>query len=100
VTVLNFKKRLQASLLATGLIVALLPVTGVNLKAQSSHAQIKTQANEIFKFEKIDLDLLEQVELLDKRFEKEGLVYHEAVLEEYRIRVRKAVTPDKQMEKV
>ena len=100
VTVLNFKKRLQASLLATGLTLALLPVTGVNLKAQSSHAQIKTQANEIFKFEKIDLDLLEQVELLDKRFEKEGLVYHEAVLEEYLSRVGKAVTPDKQMEKV
>src|SRR5213080_3362179 len=28
-----------------------------------------------FKFEKVDLDLLEQVNLLDKRFERDGLVY-------------------------
>jgi hypothetical protein len=33
-----------------------------------------------FKFDKVDLDLSREVKLLDERFEKEGLVYHDPPL--------------------
>ena len=39
------------------------------------------QSDEPFKFDKVDLDLLREVKLLLERFEKEGLVYYDPVLE-------------------
>src|SRR5437899_1886824 len=40
-----------------------------------------------FKFEKVDLDLLEQVNLLDRRFERDGLVYADGPTNSYLQRV-------------
>ncbi|HEV2913282.1 MAG TPA: M48 family metalloprotease, partial [Pyrinomonadaceae bacterium] len=51
------------------------------------------QARATFKFTQVDLDLLEQVKLLDKRFEKEGLVYNDDALNSYLDRVGKSVVP-------
>src|SRR6185295_9441204 len=53
-----------------------------------------------FKFGKVDLDLLEQVNLLDQRFDKEGLVYHNGELEAYLDRVGQKVVADKNIENV
>ncbi len=48
-----------------------LPVPGARLTVQTPASPPKEE----FKFGKADLDLLEQVNLLDKRFEREGLVF-------------------------
>lgn len=60
-----------------------------------SHAQ-----GSIFKFEKVDLDLLHEIELLDKRFEKDGLVYHKPALDAYLNRVGNAIVAEKALERV
>src|SRR2546428_13010808 len=46
-----------------------------------------------FKFEKADLDLLEQVNLLDKRFERAGLVYADEPTNVYLQRVGESLVP-------
>jgi predicted Zn-dependent protease len=58
------------------------------------------KSDEPFKFTKADLDLLEQVNLLDQRFEKEGLVYHDESLEPYLQRVGMSLVPETPMENV
>ncbi|MGC9944763.1 MAG: M48 family metalloprotease [Bryobacteraceae bacterium] len=46
-----------------------------------------------FSFTKVDTDLLQQVELVDKKYDKEGMVYHEQALEAYINRVGRAMLP-------
>jgi hypothetical protein len=41
----------------------------------------------------VDFDLLEEVNLLDGKFDKEGLVYNDETLSAYLNRVGKAVIP-------
>ena len=94
------KKRYQACLLALSILLTCLPVSGFTPRAIPSPIQAGSQANETFKFGKVDLDLLEQVNLLDKRFDKEGLVYHDADLDAYLDRVGKTVMAEKQLENV
>lgn len=104
----------QACLLALSVLLASLPVTGFAAQptprqipyrfnsdrqtAAQTHAQ--TEANEPFTLGKIDLELLAQINLLDERFEKEGLVYHEAALDAYVDRVGKAVVSGQEIESV
>ena len=63
-------------------------------------ARAPAQTDETFKFGKVDLDLLAQIDLLDQRFDKEGLVYHDAALDAYLDGVGKAVLAGKQQENV
>lgn len=51
------------------------------------------QTKEGFTFTRVDLDLLEQCDLLDKRFEKEGVVYVNESLNDYVGRVGDSVLP-------
>ena len=54
-----------------------------------------------FKFEKVDLDLLEQVNLLDQRFERDGLVYADEPTNAYLQRVGESlVARDLKLENV
>ncbi len=53
----------------------------------------EAQPAETFKFTKPDLDLLEQVNLLDKQFEKEGLVYQDGAVSAYVERVGHSLLP-------
>ena len=53
-----------------------------------------------FVFGKVDQDLLSEIKLLDERFEKEGVVYHDAGLDTYLTRVGTAVAADKKVENV
>ena len=57
------------------------------------HASAQSATKEAFRFGEVDLTLLEQVELLDQRFEKEGLVYADATLQEYLDRVGSSILP-------
>ena len=50
-------------------------------------------ASENFKFEKADLELLEQVNLLDKRFEREGLVFEDDAAHALLKRVGEVLVP-------
>src|SRR5437870_4399667 len=50
-------------------------------------AQSQSPANNNFKFGKVDLELLEQVDLLDKRLEREGLVLEDDATTVYLNRV-------------
>jgi Zn-dependent protease with chaperone function len=93
---LRVKSRYQACLLALSILLASLPLSG-NISAR---AVTPAQTNEQFKFEKVDLDLLAQINLLDQRFEKEGLVYHEAAFDAYLDQVGKTVVAEKQIENV
>ena len=98
------KRRYPACLLALSILLTSLPVSGFTPRAirlpTQAPAQGSSPANETFKFGKTDLDLLEQVNLLDQRFEKEGLVYHDAALDAYLNGVGKTVVAEKQMENV
>ena len=94
------KKRHHALLLVLSILLTSLPVSSFPSQSPSAPAQSSTQTNETFKFGKVDLDLLEQVNLLDKRFEKEGLIYHEPILESYLDRVGQSVVADKKLENV
>src|ERR1043166_5769273 len=58
-------------------------------------------ASENFKFGKVDLELLEQVNLLDKRFEREGLVLEADAANAYLKRIGQVLVPrDEQFENV
>jgi predicted Zn-dependent protease len=46
-----------------------------------------------FEFTKVDLSLLEQVEALDKKMEREGMVYHDEAMETYVNQVGRAMLP-------
>ena len=94
------KRRYQALLLALSILLTSLPVSSFTSRSVSAPAQASTQTNETFKFGKVDLDLLEQVNLLDKRFEKDGLIYHEPILESYLDRVGQSVVADKKLDNV
>lgn len=63
------------------------PASAARLMAQSPPPK------EEFKFGKADLDLLEQVNLLDKRFEREGLVYVDDATSAYLQRVGESLLP-------
>ena len=68
------------SLLGSTLISGAVPARSRN-RAQQPSSKTQTSspsaASENFKFEKADLELLEQVNLLDKRFERDGLVFED-----------------------
>jgi beta-barrel assembly-enhancing protease len=63
------------------------PASAARLMAQSPAPK------EEFKFGKADLDLLEQVNLLDKRFERDGLVYADDATNAYLQRVGESLLP-------
>src|SRR2546421_759594 len=54
-------------------------------------AQSQSPANNDFKFGKVDLELLEQVDLLDKRLEREGLVLEDDATNAYLNRVGRSL---------
>lgn len=97
---MNLKRKSQVSLLAISILLSSLPVTGYTPKLVAASTQASAKASETFKFGKVDLDLLEQVNLLDERFDKEGLVYHNGELEAYLDRVGQTVVADKNIENV
>ncbi|HJP95134.1 MAG TPA: M48 family metalloprotease [Pyrinomonadaceae bacterium] len=93
-------KRIAICLLSLALLVTSLPAQARSPVTTYKSPSLVVQSDDTFKFEKVDLDLLREVKLLDERFEKEGLVYHDPALETYLERVGNSVVLDKQLENV
>jgi predicted Zn-dependent protease len=90
--------------LAFSIFLTSLPVTGTAMPAAPVRPQVPTQTptatHEPFKFGKVDLELLAQINLLDERFEKEGVVFHDTSLDAYLERVGKTVVANRELENV
>ena len=70
-----------------------LPAQAARVPPQSPPATPPAGAKEEFKFTRVDLDLLEQVNLLDKRFEREGLVLEDDATNAYLNRIGEVLLP-------
>jgi len=104
---LKVKSFLPVCLLAISLLLSSFPISArVNVAAPPAPAltePARTTAagnDEKFVFDKVDQELLNQIKLLDERFEKEGVVYHETGLDAYLTRVGNAVVADRKFENV
>jgi predicted Zn-dependent protease len=90
-------------LLIASLLLTPLPVS---VRAQSAatppaNTQEQEQVSaEKFVFSKVDEDLLREIKLLDERFEKDGVVYHDSRMDTYLTRVGMAIVADKKLENV
>jgi len=70
-----------------------MPASVARLPQQSPPATPPTGPKEDFKFTTVDLDLLEQVNLLDKRFERDGLVLGDDATNAYLNRIGEVLLP-------
>jgi beta-barrel assembly-enhancing protease len=89
---LNHRRLLVSALCLCVAFTAVAPVTF----AQKQTAPVEATpppVNEEFKFGKVDLELLEQVDLLDRRLEREGLVLEDEATNAYLARVGKSLIP-------
>jgi predicted Zn-dependent protease len=96
-------------ILLISLTLSSLPVSAGVLRVATPQAQTPVQTSpqtpaqtndEKFEFGKVDQDLLSEIKLLDDRFEKEGVVYHDSGLDAYLSRVGTAVVADQKLENV
>ena len=80
---LKHRRKIIVATLCLCLCLGITPISALATQdpPQPSPAKID------FKFEKVDLDLLGQVNLLDKRFERDGLVYADEPTNAYLQRV-------------
>src|SRR5260370_42004296 len=92
-------RRLQVVSIVLGVSLVLAPMANVQPQEQRHQAPAPP---EDFKFTKVDLDLLDQVNLLDKRFEREGLLYEDEATTAYVQRIGDSLVPreNKEMEHV
>lgn len=98
---MKLRSYFQVAFLALSLILPSLPIS---VRAQDvvpppSTAQEQV-SSEKFVFSKVDTELLSEINLLDERFEKEGVVYHDPALDAYLTRVGMAIVADKKLEHV
>lgn len=82
------------------LLTLCLLLTSLPISAHAPSVATTPVEDEKFAFGKVDLDLLSEIKLLDDRFEKEGVVFHETNLDAYLNRVGTAVVADKKLENV
>lgn len=94
------KKCFQISLLIVSLFLSSLPISARVVSVATPPISADQPNEESFVFGKVDLDLLSEIKLLDERFEKEGVVYHEPTLDAYLHSVGTAVVADKKLENV
>jgi predicted Zn-dependent protease len=98
---LNLKRSAQISVIIVSLVLTSLPTPARTRSVALRPASIFEQVSgEKFVFSKVDEELLSEIKLLDERFEKEGAVYHDTVLDGYLNRVGTAVAADKKLENV
>ncbi|HEX6285387.1 MAG TPA: hypothetical protein VFZ71_10955, partial [Pyrinomonadaceae bacterium] len=86
------------------LIVTLLSSLPIGVRAQdpapTPPATVQQARDEKFAFSKVDEELLHEIKLLDERFEKEGVVYHDPRLDTYLTRVGTTLVADRKLENV
>ncbi len=83
------KHRLKIIVATLCLCLGITPISALATPDPPQSEQAKID----FKFEKVDLDLLGQVNLLDKRFERDGLVYADEPTNAYLQRVGESLVP-------
>src|ERR1700738_3608769 len=83
------RRQILVTILCFYLAALAMPVSGTRLPVQPPTSPPKEE----FKFTKVDLDLLDQVNLLDKRFERDGLVYADEPTNAYLQRVGESLLP-------
>ncbi len=86
-------QRLFVSALCLSLILSALGPAAFAQKKKAPVEAVPPPVNEEFKFGKVDLDLLDQVDLLDRRFERDGLVLEDAATNEYLARIGNSLVP-------
>jgi beta-barrel assembly-enhancing protease len=89
---LNHRRLLVSALCFWVTFTPVGPVTFAQKKTAPVEAT-PPPVNEEFKFSKVDLELLEQVDLLDRRLEREGLVLENEATNAYLARVGKSLIP-------
>jgi len=72
---------------------AIAPVALAQKPKQAPVEATPPPVNEEFKFGKVDLELLEQVNLLDRRFERDGLVFEDEATNAYLFRIGQSLIP-------
>jgi beta-barrel assembly-enhancing protease len=98
---LKLSKLFSVLVLIFSLQLTSLPVSvrAQDVATPQADATAQTTA-EKFEFGKVDEDLLREIKLLDERFEKEGVVYHDPGMDAYLTRVGTLVTADKKLDNV
>src|SRR6185436_20174845 len=89
---LSYRKLLVAALTFCFSVTSIAPLS----VAQKKTAPVEATAppvREEFKFSEVDLEVLEQVNLLDRRFEKDGLVLQDEAANAYLFRVGESLIP-------
>ena len=101
-TPVNLQKSCAVLLLILSLHLSSLPlsVRAQNVATPSPQSTPAQASDEKFVFGKVDEQLLTEIKLLDERFEKEGVVYHDPGLDTYLTRVGTAVVAGKKLENV
>ncbi|HEX6718756.1 MAG TPA: M48 family metalloprotease [Pyrinomonadaceae bacterium] len=98
---MSLKRYCQIFLLVVSLVLTSLPISARAVSvAPPRPTRLEQPADEPFAFGQVDLDLLSEIKLLDERFEKEGVVFHETALDAYLNRVGTAVVAGKKLENV
>lgn len=98
---MSLKKSFQVVLLTLSLLVSALPISVSARSVQAPPQSPAQQANdEKFEFGSVDQKLLSEIKLLDERFEKEGVVYHDPALDAYLTRVGMTMVADQKLENV
>ena len=96
---MNIKRVFPVVLLAISLILSSLPISARSV-VPAPPGTVHTNTEEKFVFSTVDQELLEEIKLLDERFEKEGVVYNHPGLDAYLNRVGMAIVADKKLENV
>src|SRR5256714_6886642 len=87
------KRKLIVAALCVCLGSGALTPAAFSQKKKAPVEAVPPPVNEEFKFGKVDLDLLDQVDLLDRRFERDGLVLEDEATNEYLARIGNSLVP-------
>src|SRR2546423_3997220 len=87
------KRKLIVAALCVCLGSGALTPAAFSQKKKAPVEAVPPPVNEEFKFGKVDLDLLDQVDLLDRRFERDGLVLEDEATNEYLARIGDSLVP-------
>lgn len=72
---------------------AVLPPTTLGQKKTAPIESTPPPVRDDFKFDKVDLELLGQVDLLDRRFERDGMVFEDTATSAYLTRIGETLIP-------
>src|SRR5688572_21176368 len=75
------------------LIFSLIPPVVFCQKGTAPNHATPSPIREEFQFGKVDLELLDQVDLLDRRYERDGLVFEDAAANAYLSRIGELLVP-------